>query len=231
MPTELEELKEFTSRVPRLAFKTVFDVGANIGQSVRLFRSLWPGADIYAFEPVQSSFQRLQSAVAAHANVKCYQIALGDQPMRASMQSQSLGKANRILSGANDTSGPVEEVEVETGARFCASHGIHSIDYLKIDAEGFDLKACQGFEPMLKEQQIGAIQIEVGMQLTDPVHLPLHAFLSYLHPLGYRLYKIHNQHVQSHRPVSRRGNAVFVSLRQIKVNTITEAAPEQISES
>jgi FkbM family methyltransferase len=222
MLSELEEMKEFTARVPRIAFHTVFDVGANVGQSMRMFRALWPDAKIFAFEPVRESFDKLQANFKADPRSECFRLALGDQPMRARMLAKASSTMNKILEAGTDIDGPTEEVDVETGTRFCAARTIETIDYLKIDAEGFDLKACQGFEPMLRAHKISAIQIEVGMQLSDPLHLPLHTFLEYLHPLGYRLFKIHNQHVPRHRPIARRGNAVFISLTRAKEHAIKE---------
>ena len=38
----------------------VFDVGANIGQSVTRFRRLLPGCEIYSFEPAPETFRELQ---------------------------------------------------------------------------------------------------------------------------------------------------------------------------
>lgn len=208
---ELEELREFAQRVPHLEFKTVFDVGANIGQSAQMYRALWPSARIYAFEPVSATFAKLKASCDGDNNVHCFRLALSDRPGRGIVEAQPMRRMNKLLSAGEITKGPTEEVEVTTGAEFCQGHGIRSIDFLKIDAEGFDLKVCKGFEPLLREHRIAALQIEVGLQLEDPLHLPLHVFLTYLHPLGYRLYKIHNQYVMRDRPVGRRGNAVFVA--------------------
>src|SRR5688500_16227435 len=41
----------------------VFDVGANVGQSVRRFSRLLPGCEVYAFEPAPSAFAQLQQNV------------------------------------------------------------------------------------------------------------------------------------------------------------------------
>ena len=38
----------------------VFDVGANKGQSVQFFKSIYPKAKIYAFEPSEITFRKLK---------------------------------------------------------------------------------------------------------------------------------------------------------------------------
>jgi len=216
--TEFHELQNFSRRVPRLQFRTVFDVGANIGQSAQMFRRLWPDAQIYAFEPVSTTLTRLRSKFKDEPAVHCFGLALGDEQRRVTIESEPMRKMNRIRPNGARPGRRTEEVDLQTGDAFCRSLGIDTIDFLKIDAEGFDLKICKGFEQMLLVQRIAALQIEVGLQYEDPVHLPLHDFLSYLHPLGYRLFKIHNQYIRTDRPMARRGNAVFLSLAQVKEN-------------
>ena len=36
----------------------IFDVGANIGQSIRLFKNHFPSSQIYAFEPIPECYQK-----------------------------------------------------------------------------------------------------------------------------------------------------------------------------
>jgi len=222
MSSEGAELRELAERVPRLHVRTIFDVGANTGQTVRLFRRVWPDASILAFEPVQSTFERLQANVASDTDTRCFRLAFGDQRSRARMSSKPLGTMNRIVADSSPGDVAQEEVEVETGQHFCAGQGISAIDFLKIDAEGFDLKVCRGFEAMLREQKVAILQLEVGLQLHDKRHIPLHEFQTYLDSLGYRLFRIHNQRIDPRRPAGRRGNAIFVSDRTIAENTIEQ---------
>src|SRR5205085_5150898 len=59
--------------------KTIVDVGAHLGASVRLFAKRYPGAHIFAFEPHPENFKRLK-ANTAHIDdqVSVYQMALSD---------------------------------------------------------------------------------------------------------------------------------------------------------
>lgn len=55
---------------------TIFDVGANIGQTSAEFQKQFPGSTIYAFEPFKIPFQQLQANAAPQT--KCFNFALSD---------------------------------------------------------------------------------------------------------------------------------------------------------
>src|SRR5579871_6427223 len=64
---------------PRFAPRIVFDVGGNVGQTVRHFSNIWPEAKIYSFEPVKSTYERL--AVTARTlgeEIQTFNLALSD---------------------------------------------------------------------------------------------------------------------------------------------------------
>ena len=56
----------------------VFDIGANIGQSIGLFRSLNYFGPIHAFEPVSHLFQQLTQRAHSDGNCVAYRSAVGD---------------------------------------------------------------------------------------------------------------------------------------------------------
>ena len=59
--------------------KTIFDVGANIGQSAIKFLDSFPNPTIYCFEPVQETFGELVRNVGNSPNVHCHQNAMGSR--------------------------------------------------------------------------------------------------------------------------------------------------------
>src|SRR4029450_11884737 len=54
---------------------TLFDVGANVGQSVEKFAIDYPDASIFTFEPDPATFSELQSSVAKIRNAKPFNLA------------------------------------------------------------------------------------------------------------------------------------------------------------
>jgi FkbM family methyltransferase len=58
---------------------TVLDIGANIGQSARFYRQIFPNALIYSFEPLQAAYVKLDEwAQKQNGKVIALNIALGD---------------------------------------------------------------------------------------------------------------------------------------------------------
>jgi trans-aconitate methyltransferase len=55
----------------------IFDVGANVGQTVDRLREYFPSARIEAFEPVSDIFETLQDNTTGLSNVHCHPFALG----------------------------------------------------------------------------------------------------------------------------------------------------------
>lgn len=54
---------DVTVRAGHRNVHTIFDVGANRGQTYRTFRRDFPQAEIYSFEPVTESFEILSSSL------------------------------------------------------------------------------------------------------------------------------------------------------------------------
>jgi len=200
----LEKFWEIKELLPEFEAVTVFDVGANIGMSTAELGAVYPEATVYAFEPIASTFALLQARFGDSPRVKPFQLAMGDVPGSATMSVGPKSLTSKIIE-----TGEGETVTVVRGDDFCEEHGIQQINYLKIDAEGYDLKVCSGFRTMLKENRIDFVQVEAGLNPTNRVHVPLEAFKEYLEPLGYALFRIYDQ---AGRPFARRCNPLFMSV-------------------
>lgn len=57
----------------------IIEAGAHIGLDTCEMAKMWPGAKIFAFEPIPELFQKLVKATSSFPNVKCFQMALGDE--------------------------------------------------------------------------------------------------------------------------------------------------------
>src|SRR5207245_5229626 len=62
--------------LPNLQVRTVFDVGANEGQSARTFRQQYPESEIYCFEPNAECCRALESL---NLDLRVYPFALGNR--------------------------------------------------------------------------------------------------------------------------------------------------------
>ena len=151
--------KLITTRQP-----LVFDVGANLGQSVEWFRRHVPKSDIHSFEPSPSCFNLLQENTARYAGVHVWNFAFGSVPGEMSFAENSSGDMSSFLELGTDGWGEIvrhTNVKVRTIDNFCAEQAISCIDILKIDTQGFDLEVLKGAERMIRDHGIRTVYLEI----------------------------------------------------------------------
>lgn len=129
-----------------------FDIGANRGQTIRLFKEIFPNCKIYAFELHPNIFRTLISSYKLGKGVKCFNLAVGElsgkfpfwvSPLDevSSMNLPDLDSTwnrKRALILGIDPKKMYKKIDVEvvTLDEFTSQHGIQTIDILKIDVEG-----------------------------------------------------------------------------------------------
>ena len=163
--------KDLGRLMPLSDFKVVLDVGANIGQSMKEFVKLFPNATIYCFEPCASAFEELSSCAVNHENVKLRQLALASETGKKNIHCFALSAANSLLESTDTAdryvsgdlmSGSGEEtVKLERLDNFLNDERIDSVDFLKIDTQGYDLEVLNGAGDFLDPAKIKFIDTEV----------------------------------------------------------------------
>jgi len=166
----------------------LFDVGANRGQSLGLFRENFPTGTIHAFEPSPSVFEELKQCAAGETNVRLNNIALGSSRERRILNENPQDSVSSLLPADSDFSWRREirsrtEVEVSSVDDYCESAGIKSIDVLKSDTQGFDLEVLKGATRLLNGHKIHLVYVEmnflniyVGMASFEDIFLFLKKF-------------------------------------------------------
>ena len=193
-------------------FETLFDVGANVGQSAEAMAAAFPAARIFCFEPASDTFRMLERNVTALPRVSCHRLALAERPGTASLlRTDNLAMRRLAADGDEAQAGQDREsVPVSTLDEFCPVNGIQRIDFLKIDAEGFDLQVLRGGRGLLGKQLVATVQCEVGLDPDNRAHCPYEAVRDELIPLGYRLFGFYQQKPRESQAL-RRADAVFAS--------------------
>lgn len=197
--------------------QTVFDVGANRGQSAAVFREVWPAAHIYCFEPFAATFQELLENTAHDERTSCFHTALGAETGSVEVvleKDTDNNSLRRLASTTPDVGTGTEVVAVSRLDDFCRQRGIAQVDLVKVDTEGYDLEVLKGARAMLEDSAISFVQVEAGMTSHNSKHVPFAAFQDYLEPLGYSLFGIYGQQPEWDGEARLRyADPVFVSPR------------------
>ena len=217
-PRGVDPAADLRGAFPSLAIGTVFDVGANEGQSAEAYLARYPDAYVTCFEPSRMTFDRLQARLAGNPRVRCIRAAVSDRRGTGSFQATGESAGRRLLDGAEgggqqDT----EDVPLLTLDAFCSENGTARIDYLKIDTEGHELEVFGGAAQLLAEERIGILEVELGMNPENTYHTRFEDAKAYLEERGYRLFAIAEQVPEflTRQPHLRRVNGVFVSAGMI----------------
>jgi FkbM family methyltransferase len=159
-----------------------FDVGANQGQTIRLFQRHFPAPVIHAFEPAAATYETL-AGQSFGAQVHLHQLALGDQNRVAEFRNYKQTELSSFLAMNPDKTEnlfadqevlSVESVQVATLDGFCTERAVDHIDLLKIDTQGFELPVLQGGADLFARKQVGAVLLELNFaalyeQQSDPL--------------------------------------------------------------
>jgi FkbM family methyltransferase len=142
----------------------VLDVGANVGQSIRSFLSIFPGATIHSFEPSPAVFAALKENASRLRNVHLWNCALGSKTGELTLLENDMSEWTSFFPPSEFGWGRVKKqtrVHVATVDEFCHQNGIPHIDVLKSDTQGFELEVFKGAERMLAEGHIKCVYCEL----------------------------------------------------------------------
>jgi FkbM family methyltransferase len=225
LPRGIDLFGDIRNCLPRAKVSTVFDVGANVGQSAKEFVKNFPDSQIYCFEPVEEVYRKLQAELRSHTNVRTFQFALGARAGQRQMVLQGPPEMNFLQPEGADLSvydeADLEQVSLQTLDDFCQKQGITHIDFLKIDTEGADLDVLKGTESMLDSQEVDIIQVEAGANWQNQRHVGFEYFSKFMAQRDYCLFGIYEQVNEwpTEAPNLRRMNPIFISDRIVKENT------------
>ena len=206
-----------SSYLPGFAPRTIFDVGANIGQSALAFAAAFPEAQIFAFEPISETFGKLQAAVGDNAKIKTFRLALGRALGTADMLVNPRSPTGNRMANRPPRPGEfIESVSTNSGDTFVAAQKIGTIDILKVDTEGHDLAVLMGFGQTLRTGRVTIAEAEVSMNPHNTKHVPFEHIKGFMEAAGFLLFHIHEPVLDiafSGRPILRRCNVAFISAR------------------
>jgi FkbM family methyltransferase len=168
--------------------ETFFDVGANIGvYTVLASRLVGSGGRVHAFEPLTRVREVLQRNVELNnaTNVVLNAVAvgekIGEEDLFVNMQSglTSLGRTNR-----GEVVG-VQKVPIWTLDDYANRAGVHSIDFLKIDVEGYEGHVLRGAANLISSSPDLIVLSELARKNFTPLGFSINAVIDWMRDRGF----------------------------------------------
>ncbi|MEH2051634.1 FkbM family methyltransferase [Nostoc sp.] len=179
---------------------TIFDVGANVGQTAVAYNHTFPNCNIYSFEPSYKFYNEMLSKCINSSNIHPINVALDSKIGKATFFDTD-GQTASLLPPSSDVANfypqqyfDVKEkksVETDTIDNFCLNHNISYIDILKLDVQGFEDHVLKGGENMLNKGNISLIFSEVSFVKIYANQCLFFELCTYLDSFNYRLFNIY----------------------------------------
>jgi FkbM family methyltransferase len=179
-------------RILSLNINVVFDVGANEGEWAKLVTSKNSFVNVYSFEIVPSTFNKLQDATLNISNINVYNFGLSNKTDNVVINfSKDDDKLSSLIAGSEIHNINWDKIvcKVIKGDEFCDSFKIDTIDFLKIDTEGSENLVIEGLIKKFKNDKIKIVQFEYGMTNIYSKYL-LIDYYKYFESMNFKVGKI-----------------------------------------
>jgi len=169
----------------------ILDVGANVGQYACSLRRVGYKGRIVSFEPLSSAFTHLKSESEQDALWQVVNIALGDQDgqdtirIASNLVSSSLLRMRADKQFGIEFIGQEEIVTQRLDSVFPQHYASGEQVFLKIDAQGYEMKILQGAQNSLTH--IAGVQLEMSVAPLYEGENTLLEMLVYMQSSGYNL--------------------------------------------
>ncbi len=176
------------------------DIGANIGMTALMGSHLiGPEGRGFAFEPNPEVFARLRRHFECNriTNIEAVPFALGDCEAEGSITTTRGSKNNSLLGTLTDVgdtgSNPRHQVRIVTGRPYLDKLDPARPTFVKIDVEGYEIKALRGMNDLLEWPEV-AIFAEVNSPMLQRAGDSSEALLQLLASRGFQPFR-HNLQV------------------------------------
>ncbi len=158
-------------------FKTVLDIGANIGQSAKSYRVIFPNAKIHCFEPLRAECKTLKQWAATQSNrVIVHNVALGNSvgtvqinlhegatASSSLLPSTELGTT--LFPGSSEQS--LIDVPLITLDACLKDEKLSGSMLVKMDVQGFELRVIEGGENTIKQADACIVEVSIFQLYED----------------------------------------------------------------
>lgn len=166
-------------------FRTILDIGANVGQFAKEIRNILPAAQIYSFEPLKECFDKLPQG-SSLGRFKAFNFALGDKNEMVNMNKSSYTPSSSLLpmTDTHKTLFPhtkehsQEQIKVKRLDDISKDLKLEKEILIKVDVQGFeDRVIAGGIETFKKAKAVlienSFVELYEGQPLFDNIYQKL----------------------------------------------------------
>jgi len=160
------------------------DIGANYGvYSVGIGKAVGPTGRVWAFEPSHDTSCFLQHTLTRNGLVQVVvdKCALSDRVGRGRLNVHANSELNSLAHGPGESG---DEVRVDTLDQAASRHGMRDIDFVKLDAEGEEVRILAGGGEFFRTED-PLVMFEY--KHADALNIPL---LASFRAAGYRIFRL-----------------------------------------
>jgi FkbM family methyltransferase len=182
-----------------LSNRTIIEAGAHIGYYTVYFARRFPSARIHAFEPNPHSYRLLLKNLRINEiqeQVSPCQCGLAESNEDRSlvMDRYTTATSRFDIDGVSPSCGPfgivgTHAVPVKSLDAVAEQENIHSVDFVKIDVEGYEQKVLEGMRNVLRIHS-PLIYFELHGETLAERQTRLRAILNLLYSLDYRVHQL-----------------------------------------
>lgn len=148
----------------------IFDIGSNVGDTVEKYRVMCKNAEIHSFEAIPHVMKIQEKKFQSDPEIYVNNIAISDEEGKFTYRVNNYQDTSSLLNANKDflpdRYGDVYDMKYEveimmtTLDNYCVKRGIESIDIIKMDIQGAELKALQGAHQLLTSGKVKVLFLE-----------------------------------------------------------------------
>jgi FkbM family methyltransferase len=152
------------NKIAKMNPSVIIDGGANVGDYSMISNKIMPDCKIYAFEPVEATFQQFLTNIKDLQNIVPIKKGLFKENCELEINLFDSNEHSSLydIDGIANISDHKQTIGLIRGDDFIKDNNIASIDFLKLDIEGAEYDALLGFENAIKGGIVKLVQFEYG---------------------------------------------------------------------
>ena len=200
-----KNLDQYINKILEISNPVTFDVGANEGQSILLYRKYFSNPLFHCFEPDVKAFKLLESKYKNDSNVNLKLLGLGEKREVKIFNSYlETGKSSFLELNKNtefikykaksigvDVKNYLNEnyeQKIDTIDNYSEINNISKINLLKIDTQGYEKNVIEGANKSIIQNKIDIIKVEIIFSLVYKKNFNIYDIEKVLIPNGYKLF-------------------------------------------